>query len=308
MRLVNERKATAFILKLILFLGCATAMMAQTYHITFIADPIYDVRGLSFTGTIVWNVTNQKFDLFTFKDIYGTADLTSQANNAGLLESTDFGCGTGAKAILQLFVTNCAQQLGDANHRASFLWKDDNQGALLHAGNFENVRWFFPNASYTDFLLIGDITCPPVKAGSNPCPLMFSRYFIGGAWVVTSVSVPVGIEIKPGSYPPKINAHSQGTIPVAILGSATFDPGTVNQNSLTFGRTGNEQSLASCDPFLRDVNGDGFRDLLCHFNTAQTGFQTGDTVGVLNGEAVVAGTTIIGTEPVRLVPQDEDGN
>jgi len=114
--------------------------------------------------------------------------------------------------------------------------------------------------------------------------------------------IPVAIDIKPGSFPNSINPKSRGTIPVGILSSSTFDaPTSVDRTSLTFGRTGNEQSLAFCNSSPEDVNVDGFLDLVCHFNTQQTGFQAGDTAGALKGKTVT-GTPIIGTDSVRIVP------
>jgi len=112
--------------------------------------------------------------------------------------------------------------------------------------------------------------------------------------------VTVDIDIKPGSYPNAINLKSRGTVPVAILSTPSFDaPSAVDVGSLTFGRTGNEMSLAFCgEP--EDVNGDGLSDLVCHFYTQKTGFQSGDTQGTLKGTA--AGTPIIGIDSVRIVP------
>ena len=72
-------------------------------------------------------------------------------------------------------------------------------------------------------------------------------------------------------------------------------------NRQTGGRTGNEQSLAFCANASEDANGDGFLDLVCHFNTQQTGFQSGDTAGVLKGKTV-GGVPIIGTDSVRIIP------
>lgn len=110
------------------------------------------------------------------------------------------------------------------------------------------------------------------------------------------------IDIKPGSLPNSINPRSQGLIPVAILSSASFDaPTVVNKSSVKFGRTGNEASLAFCNASGEDVNVDGLLDLVCHFFVLQTGFQSGDTVGVLTGNTV-AGTLFKGTDSVRIVP------
>ncbi len=95
------------------------------------------------------------------------------------------------------------------------------------------------------------------------------------------------IDIKPGEDPARLNPNCKGTIPVAILSTATFDaPHTVDRASLRFGETGNEQSLAFCDARGRDVNRDGIPDLVCHFTTMFTGFQSQDTAGVLKGETL----------------------
>jgi CHRD domain-containing protein len=117
------------------------------------------------------------------------------------------------------------------------------------------------------------------------------------------LAVPVDISIKPDAAPPvPINARSQGNIPVAILSTSTFNAVTsVDPSSLTFGRTGNEQSLAFCNTGGEDVNGDGLPDLVCHFQTQLTGFQSGDALGILKGKTV-QGSPIIGQEQISLVP------
>ena len=110
------------------------------------------------------------------------------------------------------------------------------------------------------------------------------------------------IDIKPGSFPNSINRRSKGKIPVAILSTADFDaPARVDWASLTFGRTGDERSLAFCDSSPEDVNGDGLPDLVCHFSTQLTGFDAGDTEGVVKGRNI-DGTAITGRDSVRIVP------
>jgi hypothetical protein len=69
---------------------------------------------------------------------------------------------------------------------------------------------------------------------------------------------------------------------------------------LTFGRTGDEGSLAFCGEIAEDVNSDGRLDLVCHFTIRQAGFQSGDTEGILKGQTV-AGTSIEGRDAVRVV-------
>jgi CHRD domain-containing protein len=117
------------------------------------------------------------------------------------------------------------------------------------------------------------------------------------------LAVPVDISIKPGATPPvRINRKSQGKIPVAILSTPTFDAVTsVDTSSVTFGRTGDEPSLAFCNAGGEDVNGDGLADLVCHFETQLAGFQSGDALGILKG-TTVQGSPIIGQEAIVVVP------
>jgi hypothetical protein len=97
-----------------------------------------------------------------------------------------------------------------------------------------------------------------------------------------------------------IDLGSKGKIPVAVLSTSDFNaPKQVDTASLKFGRSGNESSLASCSP-PQDVNKDGLLDVLCHFSAQKTGFQLGDTQGVLTGKTV-GGIPIRGTDSVVIV-------
>ena len=90
-------------------------------------------------------------------------------------------------------------------------------------------------------------------------------------------------------------------IPVAILSTPDFHaPSMVDRSSLTFGSTGEELSLASCSRSGKDVNGDGLKDLVCHFKAKLTGFQPGDTEGILKG-ATLDGQAIEGSDVVRIL-------
>jgi len=123
-----------------------------------------------------------------------------------------------------------------------------------------------------------------------------------GGFSQSATAFQVTIDIKPGSFPNSINRRSKGKIPVAILSTADFDaPARVDWASLTFGRTGDERSLAFCDSSPEDVNGDGLPDLVCHFSTQLTGFDAGDTEGVVKGRNI-DGTAITGRDSVRIVP------
>jgi 6-phosphogluconolactonase (cycloisomerase 2 family) len=116
--------------------------------------------------------------------------------------------------------------------------------------------------------------------------------------------IPVGIDIKPGHRRKIINLKCDGMIPVAILSSKNFNAvSEVAHHSLTFGRTGNEQSLAFCsaDAFILDLDRhDRHSALLCHFYTKKTSFQPGDTQGVLKG-STVGGQALRGVGSVQIV-------
>lgn len=114
--------------------------------------------------------------------------------------------------------------------------------------------------------------------------------------------VEVQIDIKPGSYINRINPLRKNKIPVAILSSANFDAATeLDKESFTFGRTGDEESLAFCLNRFIDVNDDGFDDLLCHFNTQKAEFSCEDNEGILKGQTVDE-TSVQGSDAVRIVP------
>ncbi|HLF89410.1 MAG TPA: hypothetical protein VI451_10715, partial [Anaerolineales bacterium] len=157
--------------------------------------------------------------------------------------------------------------------------------------------------------------CDPSPTITNDAPGVFPLGDTIVTWTATdrtdnSVSAtqkvtvnpfPVDIDIKPFSDPNSINLNNNGTIPVAILSTADFDATSqVDKTSLTFGKTGDEYSLAFCTMSNEDVNGDGLLDIVCHFNTLDTGFQKGDIEGILKG-ATVDGVIIEGRDSVKIV-------
>lgn len=97
----------------------------------------------------------------------------------------------------------------------------------------------------------------------------------------------VAIDIKPGGDANVINPKSAGVIPVAILGSDTFDVGDVDVSTLAFGPDGAEPAHAS-GGHTEDVNEDGFTDLVSHYRQRETGIASGDE------QACLAGATLGG--------------
>ena len=88
----------------------------------------------------------------------------------------------------------------------------------------------------------------------------------------TLESIEVEIDIKPGSDPNSINPSLEGDLPVAILGSDSFDVANVDVTTLAFGPDG-ASFEHSHGPHFEDVNGDGLTDLMAHYRVEETGLR-----------------------------------
>jgi hypothetical protein len=86
----------------------------------------------------------------------------------------------------------------------------------------------------------------------------------------------VEIDIKPGSDPNSINLCSHSVVPMAILGSDTFD--TYHVNPLTMNLTGATIDYRDKHAFWdygKDVNNDGYHDLVIHMETENMQLEEG---------------------------------
>ena len=121
------------------------------------------------------------------------------------------------------------------------------------------------------------------------------------AWIADlgEPTITADIDIKPGSDPNSVNPMSRGVIPVAILGSDTFDVLDVDVTTLAFG----PDAAAPLFTFRRlwDVNRDGSKDLLSIYRTQEAGIAIGADEACVTGETV-DGDPFDGCDTIQTVP------
>lgn len=159
----------------------------------------------------------------------------------------------------------------------------DNQGgydAAAHA-----VVWNFfslaAEAASACVQLVVGVTAPPDSLLANQVSIASDETDPNAAEESTLVCpIPVFVDIKPGGCPTPVNVGSQGVLPVAVLGTATFDVQRIDPASITLAgvaplrwtledvATPYPLDLQECE--IHDchaLGGDGFIDLTLKFDT-----------------------------------------
>jgi hypothetical protein len=126
--------------------------------------------------------------------------------------------------------------------------------------------------------------------------------------------LPVDIDVKPGSFPNSVNLCSGGAVPLAILGSDTFDVTEVDTSTLVFAGSG-IKVVGKKDPNIlcsyEDVSGDfsftpegapdGYTDLVCHFVTTDISALDGESLEATLEGTLLSGQPISGSDSINIV-------
>ena len=152
--------------------------------------------------------------------------------------------------------------------------------------------------TYSNVQASGDIIT--VTVPTQPNVAIELEVLVGKTWEPIAVT----IDIKPGSFPNSYGATLKGNIPVAVLGSETFDVSEIDDSSVRFGDAPDpigDAAIAHKKGHFEDVNMDGFMDKVFHFPFADTNLDPADMYGCLGGE--VNGLDFLGCDSVNIVPK-----
>ena len=227
-------------------------------------------------------------DYFSFEGKEG--DVVQLDIDGGMTSAT-----TGVDTMIALFGRAPADATGDYD-RNYHKWAENNVASLpsLDDGSVSNR-----DARINEFRLnsTGLWTVGVSHSGKifqhgggltiiSQTPLNTGSYSLRISGVTPTMQI-ISIDVKPGNADPSpVNPSAKGVIPVAILGSADFNVKEVDVASLTFGHTGDEKTLRSCQKNTQDFNKDGFQDLLCHFENGTAGFSEEDLMGTAKGKKI----------------------
>ena len=149
---------------------------------------------------------------------------------------------------------------------------------------------------------------------SNPdfAGLLFEGNEYDTQWADLSISymmvrrakepIAIDIDIKPGSDTNCLNTNGHGVIPVAILGSDSFDIANIDQLSLAFGGL-DVRIRGKKGPLCNGEysNGDAYLDLVCHFEDDASAWSPGSEDATLTG-TLLDGSAFEGTDSICVVP------
>lgn len=147
---------------------------------------------------------------------------------------------------------------------------------------------------WTGWILLGDNNI----AGHDGFTANGDRFSITEIRIEGEGPIPVGIDVQPGDRSNVIKEGGRQTIPVAILGSPSFNVADIDQNPnfLRFGADNPYGMPFDCKP-PADVNKDRIPDLLCQYVAYSTDLAVGDTRAYLSGR-LLDGRSFLGSDAI----------
>ena len=129
-----------------------------------------------------------------------------------------------------------------------------------------------------------------------------SGLYVTGDVTLLADLLEIMLDVKPGSEDNPVNLKSNGKLPVVIYGSEALDVLDVDVASLALAGVlpapkGHSGKTASFD----DVDGDGFLDIVLHFDVQALGIVPGMTELTLAG-LLADGTELLGSDGILIVP------
>ncbi len=104
------------------------------------------------------------------------------------------------------------------------------------------------------------------------------RFQHAAGFVDCSVPTVVSVDVSPGQKETVINQSSQGTVPIAIVGSTAVPANSIVASSVHCGLTGSNLEAVAMNPQIKDISGpiglpDGILDFVGYFERTQMGLE-----------------------------------
>jgi hypothetical protein len=285
-------------------LGVRSAMVAAllaAFGVSNVAFAIYEVDNNGSNDSIA---TAQRLVVGDGGSVEVTGAIGNTDPAAGLIYDVDFFSFQGTKndAVI-IDIDGGIKPLGSSTRsvntmvtifRPDLTRLDHNNQNSVDPGSidFEDARLDPPVVLPDDGIYYVAVSAVPVAFLDGGIPTRTDVRSNGSYTLIISGVTPppavtyIGIEVKPGNRQnaAPFNPKSRGSIPVGLLSSPTFKPLEVDQQSIRFGASGNEDSLLRCHKEGVYLNADDIPDLICHFDTQAAKFGPEDLSGFIKGK------------------------